>query len=213
MSLSIADLRLNYSLKELNESAVNPDAIAQFQAWFAEALAAQLPEPNAMTLATATADGTPSARIVLLKGCDCQGFTFFTNYESRKGQELAANPQAVLVFLWQALERQVRIEGRVEKVTPEETEAYFHARPIASQIGAWASHQSQVIPSRDVLQQRYQDLEARYAGQVIPRPEHWGGYRVIPHHIEFWQGRPSRLHDRLRYRLDNDQWVIERLSP
>lgn len=213
MSISIADLRLNYSLKQLNESEVNPDPIVQFQTWFAEAVAAELPEPNAMTLATASKTGVPSARIVLLKGLDSRGFVFYTNYESRKGEELLENPQAAIVFLWAVLERQVRIEGRVEKVADAETEAYFHSRPLSSQLGAWSSEQSRVVADRSVLERRFQDFQNQYAAQEIPRPPHWGGFRVIPHQIEFWQGRPSRLHDRLRYRLSRDDWQIDRLAP
>ncbi|MGC8712882.1 MAG: pyridoxamine 5'-phosphate oxidase [Leptodesmis sp.] len=210
---SIADLRLTYTRAQLTEADVDPDPMRQFQLWFEQALAAEILEPNAMTLATATKDGTPSARIVLLKGVSDRGFVFFTNYESHKGQELAENPQAALVFLWKALERQVRIEGTVEKVSDAETVAYFHSRPRESQLGAWVSNQSQVIANREVLEQRLAELSQQYQDQEIPRPPHWGGYCVIPHTIEFWQGRPSRLHDRLRYRLDNCHWIIERLAP
>jgi pyridoxamine 5'-phosphate oxidase len=167
-----------------------------------------------MTLATATPEGIPAARIVLLKGLDEQGFMFYTNYESRKGQELTANPRAVLVFWWAELERQVRIEGTVEKVEEAEAIAYFQSRPVGSRLGAWASNQSQVIHDRQVLEQRLQELTQQYQDQEIPKPAHWGGYRVIPTAIEFWQGRPSRLHDRLRYRQESgSQWKIERLAP
>ncbi len=213
MTQSIADLRQNYTLQALNEADVDPDPIRQFQRWLDQAIAAELPEPNAMTLATATRDGIPSARIVLLKGLDARGFAFYTNYESRKGQELADNPQAALVFLWTVLERQVRIEGQVEKVTAAETDAYFQSRPLASRLGAWASEQSRVIRDREVLEQRFAELKATYADETVPRPPHWGGYRVIPHQIEFWQGRTSRLHDRLRYRLEQGNWLLERLAP
>jgi pyridoxamine 5'-phosphate oxidase len=213
MTQSLADLRQNYTLEQLNETEVDPDPIKQFQRWFDQAIAAELPEPNAMTLATATSDGIPSARIVLLKGLDARGFAFYTNYESRKGQELAENPQAALVFLWTLLERQVRVEGRVEKVAAAETDAYFLSRPLASRLGAWTSSQSRVISSREVLEQRFAELKATYADETVPRPPHWGGYRVIPHQIEFWQGRTSRLHDRLRYRLEQGNWLLERLAP
>jgi pyridoxamine 5'-phosphate oxidase len=213
MSISIADLRHNYTLEQLDERGVNPDPIQQFQVWFDQAVAAQLPEPNAMTLATATKAGVPSARIVLLKGVADRGFVFFTNYESHKGQELAANPVAALVFLWTVLERQVRIEGCVERVATEESDAYFQSRPLESRLGAWTSDQSQVIANREVLEQRYQELHAQYGGQEIPRPPHWGGFRLIPSMIEFWQGRPSRLHDRIRYRWQENHWLIERLAP
>jgi pyridoxamine 5'-phosphate oxidase len=213
MTLSIADLRQNYTLQALNEADIDPDPMKQFQRWLEQAIAAELPEPNAMTLATATHDGIPSARIVLLKGIDERGFAFYTNYESRKGQELADNPHAALVFLWTVLERQVRIEGRVEKVAAAETEAYFLSRPLASRLGAWASDQSRVIADRDVLEQRFKALKTTYQDGNVPRPPHWGGYRVIPHHIEFWQGRTSRLHDRLRYRLEESNWLIDRLAP
>lgn len=213
MSISIADLRLNYTRQQLTEADVHPNPIQQFQTWFEQAVAAQLPEPNAMTLATANRAGVPSARIVLLKGLDDRGFVFYTNYESRKGQELAENPQAALVFLWTSLERQVRIQGRVERVADDETLAYFQSRPFESRLGAWASDQSQVIPDREVLEQRYRELQETYRDQEVPRPPHWGGYRVTPHEIEFWQGRPSRLHDRLRYRLENGKWRIDRLAP
>lgn len=211
---AIADLRINYSRQSLNEADVQADPLQQFRQWFEQAQAAQVPEPNAMTLATVAPDGSPSARIVLLKGLDDRGFVFFTNYDSAKGQALAVHPQAALVFLWHELERQVRVEGRVEKIADAETEAYFHSRPEASQLGAWASPQSQVIAGHQVLEDNFAALRDRYSGQPIPRPPHWGGYRVIPTRIEFWQGRPSRLHDRLNYRFDETgQWAMERLAP
>ena len=216
MDLSIADLRQNYSLEGLKETDVNSNPIQQFALWFHQAVDAELLEPNAMTLATATPDGKPTARIVLLKGFSDRGFVFYTNYDSLKGKQLIANPYAALVFLWDKLERQVRIEGTVEKLSPEESDEYFYSRPKASQLGAWASAQSETIANRKVLEQKLADLESKYADNdtKIPRPPHWGGFRVIPQQIEFWQGRPSRLHDRLVYCLQDDgSWEIERLSP
>jgi pyridoxamine 5'-phosphate oxidase len=213
-SMSIADLRQEYMFRGLDESDLDPDPFVQFRSWFDQAVAAQVPEPNAMTLATAGADCRPSARLVLLKGFDASGFVFYTNYESRKARELAANPWAALVFFWPQLARQVRIEGRVEPVAPHESDAYFHSRPRGSQLGAWASHQSQVISSRAVLDQRMQELTAAYQARPVPRPPYWGGYRLAPTLVEFWQGRPNRLHDRLRYRrLEDGGWLIERLAP
>ena len=215
MDRKVADLRQNYTFTNLLETEVDSDPIKQFASWFEEALNADLLEPNAMTLATASSDGKPSARIVLLKGYDERGFVFYTNYESTKGRQLIANPQAALVFLWDKLERQIRIEGKVAKIDGEESDNYFHSRPVSSQIGAWTSDQSRVIPNREVLEQRQQELEQKYAdASTIPRPPHWGGFRLIPDAIEFWQGRPSRLHDRLVYRLQDDAtWEIARLSP
>jgi pyridoxamine 5'-phosphate oxidase len=212
---SIADLRQNYTLAGLTETDLDSNPIQQFALWFDQALAADLIEPNAMTLATATAEGKPTARIVLLKGFNEQGFVFYTNYGSQKGQQLIANPYAALVFLWDKLERQIRIEGQVEKLSADESLAYFHSRPKASQLGAWTSAQSQVIPNREVLEQKLVSLQEQYSGDAtIPLPEHWGGFRVIPNRIEFWQGRPSRLHDRLVYDLQMDgNWSISRLSP
>ncbi|WP_337884254.1 pyridoxamine 5'-phosphate oxidase [Fischerella thermalis] len=214
MDKTVADLRKDYTLQDLNETDVAPNPFIQFQKWFDEALLAQLLEPNAMTVATATTDGKPSARMVLLKDFDERGFVFFTNYNSHKGQELAENPQAALVFWWAELERQVRICGRVEKVSENDSDRYFQSRPFNSRLGAWASNQSEVIESRIILEQRLQELKAKYKNQDIPRPPHWGGLRVIPTEIEFWQGRSSRLHDRILYtRLDDGDWKIQRLSP
>ncbi|MEX3582178.1 MAG: pyridoxamine 5'-phosphate oxidase [Burkholderia sp.] len=212
---SLADLRINYSRASLDKADVAPDPIRQFDKWFKEALDAHLPEPNTMTLATVDADGRPSARIVLIKGVDERGFVFFTNYESRKGREIAHNPNAALLFYWIELERQVRIEGRIEKTSAAESDSYFASRPVGSRIGAWASEQSSVIANREVLEARERDFGARY-GENPPRPPHWGGYRLVPEAIEFWQGRPSRLHDRLRYLRDSagaGAWTIERFSP
>ncbi|MBS0437273.1 MAG: pyridoxamine 5'-phosphate oxidase [Proteobacteria bacterium] len=212
-SRAIADLRKSYERDELDESASAADPLQQFERWFQQALAADLPEPNAMTVATVGADGRPSTRVVLIKGYDARGIVWYTNYESRKGRELAGNPHAALQFHWVELERVVRIEGRVEKVDAAESDAYYQSRPLDSRIGAWASPQSQVIASRAVLVAN----AARYGAQYLlhpPRPPHWGGFRLVPDRWEFWQGRKSRLHDRLRYRLDEaGTWVRERLAP
>ncbi|MEA5616629.1 pyridoxamine 5'-phosphate oxidase [Cronbergia sp. UHCC 0137] len=214
MDRTIADLRKDYTLQDLHEDGVDPNPFIQFQTWFTQATTAQLPEPNAMSLATCTPDGKPSARMVLLKDFDQRGFVLFTNYNSHKGQELTINPHAALVFWWAELERQVRIVGTVEKIAPEESDKYFNMRPPNNRLGAWASNQSQVIASREVLEQQLQQLQREYENQEVPRPPHWGGFRVIPKEIEFWQGRPSRLHDRLLYtKLDHGSWKIERLSP
>jgi pyridoxamine 5'-phosphate oxidase len=211
---SLADLRMEYSAGGLSEEDAGHDPVALFHRWFQQALAAGLPDPNAFTLATCTPDGWPSARVVLLKGLDDRGFTFFTNYDSRKGRELAANPRAAMVFLWQQLERQVRVEGTVETVSAAESDAYYAVRPLGSRLGAWASPQSAVIPSRDFLEAQHAELMTRYPDGVVPRPPHWGGYRVLPRVIEFWQGRPSRLHDRIRFtRGDEGVWVRDRLAP
>ena len=210
--MNIADLRKSYERDALDEAASAADPLQQFEHWLQQALSAQLPEPNAMTLATVGADGRPSTRVVLIKEADARGVVWYTNYESRKGRELAANPLAALQFHWVELERVVRIEGRVEKVDAAESDRYFATRPLDSRIGAWASPQSQVISSRAVLVAS----AARYGAQFLlhpPRPPHWGGYRLVPDCWEFWQGRKSRLHDRLRYRLDGSAWVRERLAP
>ena len=210
--MDIAALRKSYEKDELDESASAADPMQQFQRWFDQALGAQLPEPNAMTLATVGADGRPSTRVVLIKGFDARGIVWYTNYDSRKGQELAQRPVAALQFHWVELERVVRIEGAVEKTSAEESDAYYATRPLDSRLGAWASPQSQVIASRAVLVTGAAKAAARFALHP-PRPPHWGGYRLLPDRWEFWQGRKSRLHDRLCYRLDGGAWRRERLAP
>lgn len=210
---SIADLRREYARASLDECDVSPDPFATFARWFAEAQAAEAEEVNAMLLATASPDGRPSARVVLLKGFDERGFVFFTDYRSRKGQELEANPRAALTFHWSELERQVRIEGTVERTSSEESERYYRTRPLGSRLGAWVSHQSSPIASRQVLEEGLREVARRFPGPDVPLPPHWGGYLVRPESVEFWQGRESRLHDRIRYRREGEVWRIERLSP
>lgn len=211
-SPNLADLRQEYARQTLDEHQVARDPIEQFQRWFDEALRAELKEPNAMVLATADRGGKPAARTVLLKGLDARGLVFFTNYDSRKGEELAVNPQASLLFLWLELERQIRIEGGIEKVAPHESDEYYRSRPLGSRLGAWASPQSRVMPDRAAIEQRFEEAE-RTHGANPPRPAFWGGYRVLPESFEFWQGRSSRLHDRIRYVKLDAGWHIERLAP
>jgi pyridoxamine 5'-phosphate oxidase len=211
--MTIADLRKEYTLNGLDVTDVAPNPITQFRQWFDAALQAGIPEPNAMHLATVSAEGYPSGRIVLVKGVDERGFAFYTNYESQKGRELINHPMASLTFFYPELERQIRIEGRVEKVSPEESDQYFNSRPRGSQLGAWVSPQSEIIANRAELENRQQELEKQFAEQSVPRPPHWGGFRVVPDRVEFWQGRPSRLHDRIRYRLLAGDWIIERIAP
>lgn len=214
MERKIADIRKDYTLHELSENEVASNPISQFNSWFQEAVEAKVNEPNAMSLGTAV-DGQPSVRIVLLKGVDEKGFSFFTNYQSAKGEELRQNPKAALTFFWAELERQVRIEGVVEKLPEAESDTYFNSRPKGSRVGAWSSPQSQVIPDREVLEERVQEYSQKFEDtENVPRPDFWGGYVLSPTMVEFWQGRPSRLHDRIRYRLsENNSWTIERLAP
>lgn len=210
----LASLRQEYGARGLVESDLLPDPIVMFRSWFDEAVRAGVAEPNAMTLATATPDGVPSARIVLLKGVDDGGFVFFTNYESAKGRVLAQNPRAALVFFWRELERQVRVRGPVSRVSAEESDRYFESRPAGARLGAWASHQSEILQGREELERALRDVTEQFEGAAVPRPAHWGGYRVRPERIEFWQGRPSRLHDRIEYaRASDDSWSRVRLSP
>ncbi|HYF38480.1 MAG TPA: pyridoxamine 5'-phosphate oxidase [Gemmatimonadales bacterium] len=213
MPVSVADLRREYARARLDEANVSPDPVTEFARWFDEAVKAEVQEPNAMTLATAGPDSAPSARIVLLKGFDERGFVFFTDYRSQKGTELEQNPRAALVFYWPELERQIRITGSTGPVGRQESEAYFRTRPRSSRIGAWVSHQSQVIASRQSLEERVPEMEQRFPGEDVPLPPYWGGVRVTPGTLEFWQGRTSRLHDRIRYTKIGGAWRIERLSP
>ena len=211
--MTISDLRKEYTKGGLTEVDVRPNPIEQFFFWLDQAIVAEVPEPNAMSLATSTLDGKPSVRVVLLKGCDERGFTFFSNYLGRKGRELAVNPFTAAVFFWHELERQVRIEGKVERVSDVESDAYHRSRPIGSQLGAWTSEQSEIISGREILEDRLRELTSRFGSGEVPRPPHWGGFRIIPEVIEFWQGRPNRLHDRLQFRRSDGKWFVERLAP
>lgn len=213
MNPEIANIRTDYMLRSLTERDVQQDAMDQFTNWWKEALESEIDEVNAMSLATADHDGNPLARIVLMKDYTPQGFVFFTNYDSIKGRQLAENPRACLLFFWKELERQVRIEGIAVKVSAAESDAYFNSRPVGSRIGAWTSPQSRVIENREFLEKKYQELTTQFADQEIERPAHWGGYIVKPNKIEFWQGRPSRLHDRILYTKAGNAWKIERLAP
>ncbi len=212
--MNLADIRKDYKLQTLNEADVAADAIQQFDKWWQEAINSAIDEVNALTLATASTDGKPSARIVLLKGFDENGFVFFTNYDSNKGRQLEENPAACMVFFWKELERQVRVEGRIEKISAEESDVYFLSRPTGSQIGAWASPQSQIISRRNILEENVKRYVEQFEVLPLVRPAHWGGFRLKPEKIEFWQGRASRLHDRLQYSLqDEGNWKIDRLAP
>ncbi|MEP6945827.1 MAG: pyridoxamine 5'-phosphate oxidase [Acidobacteriota bacterium] len=213
LKANLADLRKDYSKSELNETSVSADPFEQFSKWMEDTLRSEIPEPTAMVLATVSSDGRPSSRVVLLKGFDDEGFVFYTNYKSRKGRELAGNPNAAIHFFWPDLERQINISGSAKRVSPEESDNYFQSRPYASRVGAWASKQSEPIDSRMVLIKRVARLVVKYASGNVPRPPHWGGFRIVPDRFEFWQGRESRLHDRICYELDNGGWHISRLSP
>ena len=213
MDATIANLRREYAKQALDEQSVAAEPLAQFRIWFDAALASGIVEPNAMVLSTADADGRPSARVVLLKDIDDRGLSFYTNYNSRKADDIAANPRVSLTFWWQELERQVRVEGRAEQLAEAESDLYFASRPRGSRLGAWASPQSAVVASREELEHALEEVETRFGDGDVARPPHWGGYRVVPDVVEFWQGRPARLHDRIRYRRSSDKWLIERLAP
>lgn len=211
--LNLADIRMEYRQQSLSEGDVLSDPIQQLIRWLDQAIAAKVNEPTAFVLATSASDGQPSARVLLCKGIEAGKIIFFTNYQSRKGQLLAATPKAAMVFFWPELERQVRIEGTITKTSPADSDAYFQSRPLGSRLSAWASPQSQPIPSRDLLESNLAGLRAQYPNENIPRPPHWGGYALTPQRLEFWQGRPSRLHDRIEYLHDNSNWLISRLAP
>ena len=210
---AIHSIRTDYRKAELHENDVHPNALSQFASWFEEALKAEVMEPNAMTLSTVSEMGQPNSRIVLLKGLDDQGFVFFTNYQSQKGKELEANKQVSLLFFWPELERQVRVLGTVERVADMDSDTYFQSRPFGSQLGAWASPQSSRIDSRETIEQNIEQIRLKFNEQAVPRPDHWGGYRVMPSQMEFWQGRANRLHDRIVYKMDNLAWEIYRIAP